>query len=210
MKLSEIQGTYDAIFSLGNLCLVSIQLEKHNLRPYAGPLDWMSSHNLSNVNRLLAKRFAGFMDRDHLVVDKKLSDALYLVLETEYNIGSNHDFFTHANTPDNLAAYPSVKAKYDRRVERFLNKCATSRKTLFIRTEGTLEQAEELKNILSGLVAHEFNILLVNHTDTVQGMVETECTVDRVCSLLMPEAGYWSGNDPLWADLLSKIHLDES
>ncbi|MBB3131725.1 hypothetical protein FHS19_006448 [Paenibacillus rhizosphaerae] len=210
MKLADIQGTYEAIFSLGDLCLVSIQLEKYNLRPYAGPLDWMSSYNLSDVNRLLANRFARFMDRNNLVVEKQLSDALYLVMETEYNLGSNHDFFTHANTPDNLAAYPSVKAKYDRRVERFLNKCATSRKTLFIRTEGTFEQAEELRNILSGLVAHEFSILLINHTDTVEGIVETECPVDRVCSLLMPKAGYWKGNDPLWTDLLSNIHLDES
>lgn len=210
MKLADIKGSYEAIFSLGDLCLISMQLEKNNLRPYAGPLDWMASYNLSDVNRLLANRFARFMDLANLEVEKQISDVLYLVVEKEYNFLSNHDFLTYKNTPDNLADYPAIKAKYDRRVQRFLHKCATARKILFIRTEGTQKQAAELEHVLSGLVAHDFNILLLNHTTAVQTVVENDCPLERVCSLQMPEVGKWDGNDPLWADILSGIVLEDS
>jgi len=31
MSLKDISGTYDAIFSLGDLCLAAVQLRKNNL-----------------------------------------------------------------------------------------------------------------------------------------------------------------------------------
>lgn len=210
MRLADIKGTYQAIFSLGDLCLISIQLEKNNLRPSTGPLDWMASFRLRDVSRLLANRFAGFMDRNHLVVEKQISDALYLVSEKKYNLLINHDFFTHNNSPDNLAAYPAIKAKYDQRVQRFLHKCQTCPKILFIRTEGTLEEVEELQRVLSGLVAYDFNILLINHSNEVQTIVENPFPLEKVCSLQLPETGKWDLNDRLWAFILSGIHLDEA
>jgi hypothetical protein len=39
MKLVDVKGTYNAIFSLGDLCLTAIQLEKNNLRPFSGMLE---------------------------------------------------------------------------------------------------------------------------------------------------------------------------
>ncbi|EHL78862.1 DUF1796 family putative cysteine peptidase [Bacillus smithii] len=46
MSLEDIKGTYDSVFSLGDLCLTSIQLKKNNLRPFSGVLDWMASPSL--------------------------------------------------------------------------------------------------------------------------------------------------------------------
>ncbi|MWV46838.1 peptidase [Paenibacillus sp. HJL G12] len=208
MRITDLKGTYDAIFSLGDLCLASMQLEKFDLRPYAGPLDWMATYDLANVNRLLRNHFANFMDYNHLIVEKRLSDQLYLVRETYYDFLSNHDFFTHNNFPPYLAAYPEVKAKYDRRVQRFMEKMATARSILFIRTEGTFEQAQELQQVLSGLVAHDFKVLLINHT-TVPHIVEADWPLEKVCSILMPNDEKWDGNDHLWAEILSGIHLNE-
>ncbi|MNJ34913.1 hypothetical protein D3C77_296390 [compost metagenome] len=206
LKLAELKGTYHAIFSLGNLCLASIQLEKNGLRPYAGPIDWMASHHLPDISSLLRNRFSGFMDYNHLVVEGKASEALFLVKENYYNLYSNHDFFTHNNFPPHLAAYPEIKAKYDRRVNRFLEKMATSPKILFIRTEGTIEQAAELETALRQIVAHDFNVLLINH-HAVPYPIEVPCSLEKVCVLHFPNEDMWNANDHWWSNLLSEIHL---
>ncbi|GIO33774.1 MULTISPECIES: DUF1796 family putative cysteine peptidase [Paenibacillus] len=209
MRVADLKGSYDAIFSLGDLCLAAMKLEKFELRPYAGPLDWMATYDLSQVNRLLRNRFAHFMEYNNLYVEKKVSDQLYLVRDTYYDFQSNHDFFTHNNFPPNLEAYPTVKAKYDRRVQRFMEKAHTSRNILFIRTEGSFEQAKELQEVLSGLVRHDFRVLLINHT-SVSGIVELDWPLDKVCSILMPDADKWMGNDHLWSQILNGIHLTSS
>ncbi|MED5016034.1 DUF1796 family putative cysteine peptidase [Paenibacillus chibensis] len=209
MRIADLKGTYDAIFSLGDLCLASMQLEKFDMRPYAGPLDWMASYNLADVNRLLGNHFANFMNYENLVVEERVSDQLYLVRETYYDMLSNHDFFTHNNFPPYLAAYPEVKAKYDRRVQRFMEKMTSANRILFIRTEGSFEHAQELQEVLSGLVAHDFRVLLINHTP-VTGVVEVDWPLEKVCSILMPNEEKWDGNDHLWAEILSGIHLNEA
>ncbi|GIP29956.1 hypothetical protein J23TS9_50860 [Paenibacillus sp. J23TS9] len=208
MRIADLKGTYDAIFSLGDLCLASMQLEKLDLRPYAGPLDWMATYNLADVNRLLRNHFANFMEYNNLVVEKRISDQLYLVRETNYDFLSNHDFFTHNNFPPYLAAYPEVKAKYDRRVQRFMEKMAYSRNILFIRTEGSFEHAQELQTVLSGLVAHDFKVLLINHT-AVPNVVETDWPLEKICSIQLPNDEKWDGNDHLWTDIFNGIHLNE-
>jgi len=209
MRVADLKGSYDAIFSLGDLCLAAMKMEKFDLRPYAGPLDWMATYDLSAVNLLLRNRFAHFMEYKNLYVEKKVSDQLYLVRDLYYDFQSNHDFFTHNNFPPNLEAYPYVKAKYDRRVQRFMEKVQTSRKILFIRTEGSYEHARELQEVLSGLVVHDFRVLLINHT-TVNDIVELDWPLEKVCSILMPNADKWLGNDHLWEQMLNGIHLTGS
>ncbi|PZD93270.1 peptidase [Paenibacillus sambharensis] len=207
MQLKRLRGTYDAIFSLGHLCIAGIQLEKMGLRPFAGPLDWMSSPRLSDVNRLLASRFAGFMDYPHLVLAGRASDKLYLVKETEYNIYSNHDFFTHNNFPPHFAAYPEIKAKYDRRVARFLDKCSVCRRMLFIRTEGTCEEARKLEEVLSGLVKGDFRVLLVNHAP-VEGITPLDWQLERIAAVQLPNCSdILQGNSRYWAKLLEGIRV---
>lgn len=206
MRLKDINGEYDGIFSLGELCLSSIQLERCGLRPFAGPLDWMSTPALADVNRLFANRFEGFMNRDHLVYVQHASDKLLLVREQVYNAFSNHDFFVHRNHPDLLEDYPAVKAKYDRRIARLLDKAETGRRLLFVRCGGSLEEAAGLQQVLSGLVKHDFRVLLVNHTNA-NTLTETDWPLERVCSVELPGDPdvIWGGNNAHWDRMLSGI-----
>ncbi|WP_183600385.1 DUF1796 family putative cysteine peptidase [Paenibacillus phyllosphaerae] len=208
MKLSDLSGTYNAVYSLGHLCLAAIQMEKNDLRHFAGPLDWMASYSLPQVTRLLANRFSGFLAYDNLQVKGMAGEKIYLVHETEYDILSNHDFYIHNNFPPHLAAYPEIKAKYDRRIARFLEKAATSGRILFIRTEATYEETVQLQAVLSGLVAHDYRLLVINHKN-VQGIVEQEWGIDNVISLEFPDEEIWEGNDALWTAIFSGITLDD-
>ncbi|KOR79096.1 peptidase [Bacillus sp. FJAT-21352] len=207
MSLKDISGNYDAIFSLGDLCLAAIQLRKNNLRPFAGVLDWVGSPTLPYVNRLLQNQFADFLNPHNLKPIKYLSQWDLYVLDEYYNIGFNHDFKTDKNTLTHLGGYPEVKEKYDRRIQRFLEKMTTSQRILFVRTEGTFEDVKELESILSGMVKHDFRILVVNHTE-VNGIVEKSWPLEKVCVIELPNHDKWNANDYHWKTILSGVHIN--
>ncbi|MEK3979790.1 DUF1796 family putative cysteine peptidase [Psychrobacillus sp. FSL K6-2836] len=205
MDLSQLKGEYDAIFSLGDLCLASIQLKKHNLRPYSGVLDWMASPELSQVNTLLENRFIGFLEYDNLRV-VGYADSFICVSDDGYNLVSNHDFDGEKNTLTYLGAYAEVMEKYERRIRRFLSEMDNAKRILFVRTEGSLEDTAVLQDVLSRLVKHDFSILLINHT-YVQGIVEKSWPLEKVCSIEFPNQDTWEGNHDLWKEVLSGIRL---
>ncbi len=153
MNLKEIKGQYNAVFSLGHLCLTAIQLKNNDLRPFSGPLDWVTIHSLTDLNLLLRNRFTGFMEPKNLRVigyntgkKKKEEGSTIYVSDDFYNIGSVHDFDVNQNTLDHLATYPEVIEKYNRRIDRFIEKMSTSKRILFVRTEGegSFKEAQEL------------------------------------------------------------------
>ena len=205
MNLSQLKGEYDAIFSLGDLCLASIQLKKHNLRPYSGVLDWMASPELSMVNELLENRFIGFLEYDNLRVIG-YADSFICVSDDAYNLVSNHDFDGEKNTLTYLGGYAEVMEKYERRIQRFLSEMENAKRILFVRTEGTLEDAAVLQDVLSRIVKHDFSILLINHT-YVQGITEKSWPLEKVCSIEFPNKDKWEGNHDLWEEVLSGIRL---
>jgi len=205
MNIDESKGSYDAVFSLGDLCLTSIQLKKHSLRPYSGVLDWVASPMLSKVTSLLENQFVGYMDSENLRVIG-YADKFICVSDDGYNIVSNHDFGIESNTLENLKSYQEVKEKYDRRIRRFLGELKNANRILFVRTEGTFEEAVELQNTLLRLVKKDFCVLLINHTD-VQGIVEKNWPLEKVCAVDFPNLDKWEGNHALWEELLSGITL---
>lgn len=190
---------------LGDLCLASIQLKKHNLRPYSGVLDWMASIDLSQVNELLENRFIGFLEYDNLRVIGYADDFI-CVSDDGYNLVSNHDFDGEKNTLNYLGGYAEVMEKYERRIQRFLSEMENAKRILFVRTEGTLEDAAVLQDVLSRIVKHDFSILLINHT-YVPGIVEKSWPLDKVCSIEFPNIDKWEGNHDLWKEVLSGIRL---
>lgn len=214
MRLENLKGNYDAIYSLGDLCLAALQLRKNNLRPFAGPLDWMSSPSLPSVSLLLKNQFNGYMDKSNLMpigystgVDS--TEQYLCVTDTGYQIVSSHDFKASKNTFTNLATYPEVKAKFDRRVKKFLDILSTGKRILFIRTEGTFEEILQLESVLSQLVKNDFHILLVNHTDT-NDLIEKDWPVESVCAIELPDVEKWQGNDEYWRSIFKDITISAS
>ncbi|MBM7691244.1 hypothetical protein JOC77_000649 [Peribacillus deserti] len=211
MKLRDLKGSYDGIFSLGHNCLAGIQLRKNNLRPFAGVLDWVGSPSLPHVTLLLQNQFAGFLEQPNLQFRGYATDMDLLVSDNIYQIYFNHDFKTDVNTPTNLAAYPEVKEKYNRRISRFKDKLANGQRLLFIRTQGTLEEITELEKVLSKIVKNDFRILVVNHTN-VKGIVEKKWPLQKVCVVELPDTGFGTNemfhvNDALWKTLLNGIRV---
>lgn len=206
VRLQDLYGTYDAIFSLGDLCIGSLKLRQNNLRPYAGVLDWMATPELSDVNRLLKNRFIGFMDLPNLRIIGYAGEKYICVSDDAYHFVSNHDFEVGKNSLSHLGSYAEVREKFDRRIRRFLEKVNSCQRILFIRTEGDLGEAKELEKVLSGLVKNDFRVLLVNHTN-VKELVEDNWPLEKVCAIQLPSDNKFTANDSLWAELLKDIQI---
>ena len=212
MSVQEMKGTYDAIFSLGDLCLASIQLRKFNLRPFAGPLDWMASNNLPDVTRLLANRFSGYMELQNLKATGEYStginstDPHLVITDTAYNIVSSHDFRADSNTFTNFPEYSKVKQKVDRRVARMLEYFEKGERLLFVRTEASFSDTLQLQSVLSDLVKHQFHILVVNHNNK-QDMEVKNWPIKNVTVVEMPVYEKWTNNDDYWEGLFENIFV---
>ncbi|MCD1258091.1 peptidase [Paenibacillus athensensis] len=205
MRIRELNGAYDGIFSIGFNCLPAIQLEKNGLRPFAGVIDWMYS-DMTNVSRLFAHRFAGFMSRGNLaVVGFDYAQVNLLVEDRAYGITSTHDFPSSRNSLYALTSYPEFRDKMDRRIERCLERFDNGKRLLFVRTGGTYEQAVELERVLRQVVRHEFSLLLVNFSE-VWNVVDIDWPLEHVCSVLLPKTNIWTDWDHLWSKLLRGIH----
>ena len=165
----------------------------------------MASIDLSQVNELLENRFIGFLEYDNLRVIGYADDFI-CVSDDGYNLVSNHDFDGEKNTLNYLGGYAEVMEKYERRIQRFLSEMENAKRILFVRTEGTLEDAAVLQDVLSRIVKHDFSILLINHT-YVPGIVEKSWPLDKVCSIEFPNIDKWEGNHDLWKEVLSGIRL---
>ncbi|MCY8267403.1 papain-like cysteine peptidase [Bacillus haynesii] len=210
MNLNDIKGDYNAIFGLGHLCLTALQLRKNNLRPYAGPLDWVGTSSLTELNRLLKNRFSNFMAPLNLRVTGYstgvyTTDRYISLTDDYYHVDSAHDFKADKNTLEHLATYDEVIEKFNRRINRFYEKMSTANRVLFVRTNGTYKEAEELESVLSDLVQNDFRVLLINHAK-VKGIVEQNWPLKRICAVTLPDREIWQSNDHLWREMLNGVN----
>ncbi len=206
MTLQDLKGPYSAIFSLGINCLPAMELRAHGLRNMAGPLDWMGTPVLPNVTRLLRNRFQGMLSYPNLTTIDKANDELYNVWDREYDLYMNHDFYIHNNFPPHLAAYPEVKAKYDRRILRFLHKVESGGRILFIRTDSNYEDIKELAVTLEQLVTGPFHLLVVNHLPVPELELQ-DWKLKHVCVVNMPNQDVWYSNRHRWSFIFDGMWL---
>ena len=206
MNRDRLMGDYDAIFSLGDLCLTSIQLKKHRLRPYSGVFDWVATPDLSKVNLLLRNKFEDLMKFENLRIIGPAGEDMICISDDKYHFVSNHDFEASKNTLTKIGSYPEVMEKYERRIKRFLEQMNVAKRILFVRTEGTFEDVLELQTVLRDLVRNDFSIIVINHEDVDQ-IVEKNWPLAHVYAVSFPNKDKWEGNHHLWEELLQGINL---
>lgn len=207
MKLDEIKGGYDVLYSLGHNCLPASQLNHSKIRNVAGVIDWMISPHLSGVSALLRDRFQYIMLRDNLRYYGASADSgCYVIRDAAYDLYSVHDFPMEDNDPEILQSYSGLKQKLDYRASRFLQLMRSGKRIFFLRTEATSYETEELLHILDNLVAGEYKLLVVNHAQ-VSEIVQIDYLLPNVCTLLIPEvANMFQDNHNLWRTILDGIY----
>ena len=222
MNLKDIKKSYDVICSLGSSCLPTYQLKRCNLRVFSGPLDWVLSPSLSDVNRLLKNKLSDFMELKNMSLvegpyynllndnSEDQASQTYQIKDNTYNITSVHDFPIVPNH-DWAATYPAYKEKLDIRINRFLEKIINSHSTLFIRVGATYDETVELQSVLSLLTNGNFNLLIVNLVVGSQHIVEKNWEIEKVSSVECPHRyDIWHGEDSAWDYILSGIKLNQA
>ena len=123
------QDRYDLIFSLGEACACSQALRRSHLQLASFPLDWISGGTFIERAKLVADRFAGWLEKE---------DFVYEGTNPVNGLGifrNRHTGFTHLHDfPDKPLdeGYPEVLAKYTRRTERLYRLIGESRRILCV------------------------------------------------------------------------------
>ncbi len=110
--------------SLGYFCSIAMELEKLGLRSESSPFDWLIS-DFEGVIRAIENHFEDFLNPNYLAQHSH-NHAHYKNIK--YDVQFFHDFNPYQPLLDQL---PSVKYKYNRRIERFYK--SITEPTLFIR-----------------------------------------------------------------------------
>lgn len=135
---------YDYICSIGSSCLCAMSLHDAGLRLSSGPFDWLLGPSLKSRAEMIANGFAGWFEREDLrcigktdIVNAKsvkiqrdgyVNDRTGYTFLYDFDAGSSFD-----------EAYPAVREKYERRIERFYNLMRASRRVLLVWVENQYE-----------------------------------------------------------------------
>ena len=127
--------TYDLAFSLGSTCAVSQSLREAGLQFASYPLDWTASPGVVEAAQTVAGGFAHWLDAD----DLKLWDVRHgvgfgtrIYKNARTGFGFSHEFSDFERF---AVTYPKVKAMYERRIARFLERLGSARRVLAVYNE---------------------------------------------------------------------------
>ena len=128
--------TYDFIFGLGNACSCTQTLREADLQLLSFPFDWVILSETDDLRRrveTIANGFAGWFEKGDL---RKIGDYAPSNRDIYRNEATgtvfNHEFWRNEDLD---LAYPAVRAKYDRRIRRFLGLLAASQEILVVRVD---------------------------------------------------------------------------
>ena len=162
---------YDFVFGIGEACSCSTALRAAHLQIQSFPTDWLSGLDIKGRTALVVSDFQDFFNAEDLKYtgDNKKSDTY---VNTRTGITFYHDFPLHS---DFTAQYPSVKAKYDKRIVRMLSAIKNARNALIVymnipTREKERPADEELISCLTAFEKHfpdtKFDLLyLTNDSD---------------------------------------------
>ena len=125
---------YDLAFGMGFSCAVSQSLRESGLQYASFPLDWIGSPGLAESVAMIVGGFADWFNREDLVLHAVRRAPLYahVYRNAKTGFGFPHDFPSFRPFDE---LYAEANAKYARRIPRFLETLARSRKVLAVYLE---------------------------------------------------------------------------
>ena len=131
--------TYDRVWSLGQWCVTALLLKKAGLRSASGPVDWNGPvpgivNDVALYVGHVLTRFANFFRKENLRrVGENAAEGKIHYDDIAGGLNSRHDFGVQEPFD---AAYARARAKYDRRIARFLAQLEVPGKYLFVHCLG--------------------------------------------------------------------------
>ncbi len=141
---------YQHILSLGKSCSIAIGLSRLGLREHSGPFDWIGSELAVNIE-MIKTGFADFLNPDNLVHRyHPLNNGQYF--DKKYNFAYFHDFDPHQDAAPLCEQIDKVKAKYQRRIDYFMNALREGALVIYLTDEYeapyAIKHLQEIKDYL--------------------------------------------------------------
>lgn len=109
---------YTSIYSLGSQCACAMYLNECGLRKMAGPFDWIMGVNFDKRVDIIIDNFNSFLHKSKL---RKLPDFKQKMHDNYIDEGTGFIFMHDFNSSNDFdTEFEEVKAKYDRRIARFM------------------------------------------------------------------------------------------
>lgn len=124
---------YDIVFSIGEACSCSSSLRASDLQEASYPLDWVFGEDFIGRCKILASEFRDYINKEDLEYTYSERSIKCKAYHNKLNdLTFNHDFLE--NVPfDEM--YDKVFEKYQRRINRVLDKIKNSKKILIVYIE---------------------------------------------------------------------------
>src|SRR5262245_43310694 len=123
--------TFDMAISLGGSCQIAHQLRLNQIRSAAFPFDWIITP-VESLCAFIESDFRDFLAPENLRLNVNMDPDPPCVEDARYNVLFPHDF---PHDVSFLREIEHVKAKYQRRIDRFRTVLASDAKVLLMRTD---------------------------------------------------------------------------
>lgn len=160
--------------SLGEVCTTAAALQAFSLRNWAYPFDWVISH-FADLHATVSDDFKDYLNPQYFSLREDNHGVI-----NKYGIVFVHDFPTiqyPESTQDAerinegtlstewLQALPTIQDKYERRINRFKEKCSAQHKVYFFRHLGTSrDDAVKLRNLITSKYPHlDFVVIIISN-----------------------------------------------
>ena len=137
MMTDVLNETYDFVFSIGENCATAMYLKSCCLRDASYPFDWLAGMPIPKRIELILSGFSRFMEKEDFVqesfypfgMDRETGTPETTYRNTYTDLLFVHDFKEPIPFDE---AYPKVKEKYERRINRLLKKLQDSQRILLV------------------------------------------------------------------------------
>lgn len=173
---------YDRVIGIGQYCATAMYMQRHFLRTFSSPLDWLWGGDLplTGYVELIVSGFRGFLLKENLEPMGKMG-VVYDDLRHDYyrdrgtRLVSMHDFT--AGVPFDRS-FAQERAKYDRRISRFLSVVRTGHVLLVYQTRvdhpDDVAVADGLRRLRETFGNPAIDLLVIEHVEGGAGLSETE------------------------------------
>src|SRR5574344_454709 len=121
---------YDLIFGIGEACSCSQALRNQNLQVYSYPFDWLFGSTFEGRINILVNKFKDFINKSDLEYSYSKRNIHCNAYHNKKNdLTFNHDFQKDISFEE---AYPQIRTKYDRRINRLLQKIESAKSILVV------------------------------------------------------------------------------
>jgi len=206
--------TFDFVASIGEDCACAMYLRRFGLRDCSSPMDWVFKASFAIRIDLICSDFATFMEKEDFrrcdTTGARLEDRRNDPYENvETGFWFVHDF--PAGVPMD-ESFPVVKAKYDRRIGRFMRRVASSRNVLLVwwskdkhLTDNVLREARD--RIAARFPASNVHLLAFENDMSARPtrFDDVDEMIIRVTGAFVPVAGVTMGDPAACGPVFARI-----